>query len=126
MSGIESHSERVECDRCGFPVELDSGSVCPKCGRKVEARYAGKIVEVDVAHEGERVGEALDKLERALDRALMGDARGLRVIHGYGASGTPGVIGPRVRGWLRGEAARYGWKVVGDKYNAGATLVWFE
>jgi len=56
----------------------------------------------------------------------MGDARGLRVIHGYGASGAPGVIGPRVRGWLRGEAARYGWKVVGDKYNAGATLVWFE
>jgi DNA-nicking Smr family endonuclease len=92
----------------------------------VEARYAGKIVEVDIAHGGERVGEALEKLEQALDRALMGDARGLRVIHGYGASGAPGVIGPRVRGWLRGEAARYGWKVVGDKYNAGATLVWFE
>lgn len=126
MRGIEHETDRVECDRCGFLVELDQGSVCPKCGREVVARYAGKLVEVDIAHEGERIGEALDKLERALDRALVGDARGLKVIHGHGASGRGGAIGPRIRGWLRSEAARYGWKVVRDKYNDGATLVWFE
>lgn len=121
-----SRSDRIECDECGFPVDLDRTAVCPKCGRHVEARFANGIAEVDIAHDGERVDEALAKLERALDRALVGGARGLRVIHGHGSSGRRGVIGPSARSWLRREATRHRWKVARDKFNAGATMVWFD
>ncbi len=86
----------------------------------------GRLAVVDIAHDGERVGDALEKLGRALDRALAGGARGLKVIHGYGSDGRRGVIGPSARRWLRDEAARHRWKVARDQFNPGATLVWFE
>lgn len=121
-----SRSDQVECDACGYPVDLDKRSECPKCGRHVEAHVYGKLAEVDIAHDGERLDDAMRKLDRALDRALLGGARGLKVIHGYGSNGRRGVIGPSARTWLREEAARNRWRVARDKYNAGATLVWFE
>lgn len=126
MFGAMSRSDRVECGTCGFPVDLDRTSMCPKCGKHVEAHVFGRLAEVDIAHDGERLGDALEKLGRALDRALAGGARGLKVIHGYGSEGRRGVIGPAARRWLRDEAARYRWKVARDQFNPGATLVWFE
>jgi len=121
-----SRTDQIECHDCGYPVDLDRTSTCPKCGTHVEAEVLGKLAEVDIAHDGEHVNDALPKLERALDRALVGGAKGLKVIHGYGSEGRRGVIGPAARRWLRQEAVNYGWRVARDKFNAGATLVWFE
>jgi hypothetical protein len=119
-------TEHRECWNCGFPVDLAKVTVCPKCGEDVRLEATGQVVDIDVAHDGETVPEALRKVEAALDRALVGDARGLKVIHGHGSSGRRGAIGPAVKTWLRAEAERYAWKVVTDKYNPGATIVWFE
>jgi DNA-nicking Smr family endonuclease len=97
-----------------------------KCGEDVRLEVAGKVVEIDVAHDRETVDDALRKLGRALDRAVIGWARGLKVIHGYGSSGRRGAIGPAVKRWLRTEAQRQGWKVAVDKFNPGATILWLE
>ena len=119
-------TERGECWNCGFPVDFARFVVCPKCGEDVRLEFSGQVVDVDVAHDGEAVPDALRKLEAALDRAVIGFARGLKVIHGHGSSGRRGAIGPAVKNWLRTEADRHGWKVVTDKFNPGATIVWLE
>lgn len=119
-------TEQRECWNCGFPVDLARVAVCPKCGEDVRLDATGQMVDIDVAHDGETVADALRKLEAALDRAVVGDARGLKVIHGHGSTGRRGAIGPAVKSWLRVEADRHGWKVVTDKYNPGATIVWLE
>ena len=119
-------TEHGECWNCGFPVDLARVAVCPKCGEDVCLEVAGQVVDIDVAHDGEAVADALRKLEAALDRAVTGLARGLKVIHGHGSSGRRGAIGPAVKDWLRLEADRHGWKVVTDQYNPGATIVWLE
>jgi hypothetical protein len=119
-------TEQRECWNCGFPVDLAKVAVCPKCGEDVRLEATGQVVDIDVAHDGETVADALRKVAAALDRAWVGDARGLKVIHGHGSSGRRGAIAPAVRGWLRNEAGRYAWKVVSDKFNPGATIVWFE
>jgi DNA mismatch repair protein MutS2 len=43
---------------------------------------AGEAVEVHVI--GQRLEEALDAVEKALDQALLGGAARLRVVHGHG------------------------------------------
>ena len=118
--------ERGECWKCGYPVDRAKIDVCPKCREDVRLDVAGQVVDIDVAHDGENVHEALRKTEAALDRAVVGWARGLKVIHGHGSSGRRGAIAPAVRNWLRVEAGRHGWKVVTDKFNPGATIVWLE
>lgn len=119
-------NKRCECWNCGFPVDLTKTDRCAKCGEDVRLEVAGRVVEVDVAHERETVDEALRKVERVLDRAVIGWARGVKVIHGYGSAGRRGAIGPAVKRWLRTEAQRHGWKVAADKLNPGATMLWLE
>jgi len=119
-------TERGECWNCGFPVDLALVAVCPKCGEDVRLEASGQVVDVDVAHDGEAVADALRKLEAAVDRAVLGFARGIKVIHGHGSGGRRGAIAPAVKDWLRTEADRHGWKVVADKFNPGATIVWLE
>jgi len=48
---------------------------------------------------GERVEEALERLERFLDRAMLSDERDLSVIHGHGS----GLLKAAVRVYLKGS-----------------------
>jgi len=44
-----------------------------------------KFLEVDVAHAGETVERAFEKLNQAASEALAGAYMGLRLVHGYGS-----------------------------------------
>ncbi len=81
---------------------------------------------MDVAHRGETVERALEKLEQAVDRCLREHRSGLRVIHGYGSLGGTSLIKPRVVAALHRYAKSHGGRVVGEEDNPGATLLMFH
>jgi hypothetical protein len=57
---------------------------CPKCDNQLDKQTDGSTVTVDIAHQGERVRDALQKLSQELNAAKSGVARNLRVIVGTG------------------------------------------
>jgi hypothetical protein len=50
----------------------------------LEFQHDGSIITVDIAHQGERVHEALEKMEKEIDSARRGVAQHLRLIVGSG------------------------------------------
>lgn len=111
----------LECVRCGFPVGRIGGE-CPKCGVR-DARMIGTdgTLTVDLAHDGETVHEALQKLEAGADRALLEGCHVLKVIHGYGsASNHTHRIRGAVRARLGELCRRFGGKLDIDG-NPGVT-----
>jgi len=115
-----------ECPHCGIEVETLGCLVCPKCERPIRSRSNGKIFQIDVVHSGEHRDEALRKLERAIDEAIRGNFRGLKVIHGHGSTRGVALLKPQIVAAMRRAAAQYGGKVVPDRDNPGASLLWFE
>lgn len=57
---------------------------CPKCDDQLGRQSTGLILTVDVAHQGERVHEALSKLSHWCGVADQERAAGLRLIVGSG------------------------------------------
>ena len=84
---------------------------CPHCG---------------FVHSGEDRDSALQKLERAIDEAMHGNCRGLKVIHGHGSTKGIALLKPQIVVAMKRAAARYGCKVVPDRDNRGASLLWLE
>jgi len=115
-----------ECPSCGLEIDPPSLSHCPKCEAPVRARTNGRLHQVDVAHNGEDLDMALRKLERAIDASIRGNFRGVKVIHGHGASTGRGRLKPHIVAAMRRAAAHFGAKVVPDRHNPGAHLIWFE
>lgn len=72
------------CLNCGMSLPA-SDSICPKCDENLDEQTDGSTFSVDIAHQGERLREALAKLARALDEARLTPARDLRVVVGTGA-----------------------------------------
>lgn len=66
------------------------------------ADVAGSTVEVHVI--GQRLDEALDAVEKALDQAILAGAAGLRVVHGHGTGRLRDGIRQHFRG--HGSVAR--------------------
>jgi hypothetical protein len=58
---------------------------CPKCDNQLDRQTDGSTVTIDIAHHGERVSDALRKLERDIKEAKKGVAANLRLIVGSGA-----------------------------------------
>jgi hypothetical protein len=58
--------------------------ICPKCDSVIENQSDGSTVEVDIAHQGETVRQAMQKLDRTLASVRLGTAKWLRVIVGSG------------------------------------------
>ena len=115
-----------ECPHCGLQVESLGRLDCPKCGMALRSRSNGRVHQVDVVHAGEDRDTALRKLERAIDEALQGNYRGLKVIHGHGSTKGIALLKPQIVAAMRRTAARYGGKVVPDRDNPGASLLWLE
>lgn len=119
-------SPKPECPHCGIEVESLGRLVCPKCEMPVRSRTNGRIHVIDVVHAGEDRDEALRKLERAIDEALRGNFRGLKVIHGHGSTRGVALLKPQIVAAMRRAATRYSGKVVPDRENPGASLLWLE
>ena len=71
------------CLNCGMHVDK-SVSHCPKCDNALDLQHDGSTVTVDIAHQGERVAEALEKMQKEIDLARAGIAMSLRLIVGSG------------------------------------------
>ncbi len=73
-----------ECLECGF-ITTTGEDVCAKCDAVLSAQTDGSTATVDIAHHGETVDQALEKLGEAVRLHLEGYTQFLRVITGRGA-----------------------------------------
>ncbi len=74
---------QITCLNCGMVLDhfID---VCPKCDNALDRQHDGSTITVDIAHQGERVREALHKMHEEIERARKGVALHLRFIVGSG------------------------------------------
>lgn len=100
--------------------------MCPKCDARIAADSLLPLLEVDVVHARETWDEARDKIETAVDRALLWGHAGVKIIHGHGSTTGRSVIAPQAIALLRAHAERHGGTFARDKQNPGASLVWFN
>ena len=75
--------ERV-CLQCGMSLKAATG-YCPKCDNDLEQQTDGSTVTVDIAHHGERVHEAIQKMDRTIETSRSSSAQFLRLVVGGGA-----------------------------------------
>jgi len=71
------------CLNCGMSVE-QTLSHCPKCDNAMDLQHDGSVITVDIAHQGERVREALEKMQQEIDLARAGTVMSIRFIVGSG------------------------------------------
>lgn len=71
------------CLNCGMHVSEDT-QTCPKCDNALDLQHDGSTITVDIAHGGERVSEALQKMQHEIDAARSGIAMRLRLVVGSG------------------------------------------
>ena len=57
---------------------------CPKCDNQLDEQTDGSTVTVDIAHNGERVHEALRKMHDLIEAANRGVTQYIRFIVGSG------------------------------------------
>lgn len=57
---------------------------CPKCDNRLDLQTDGSTISVDIAHQGERVHDALKKLRREVKSTRGGVAQYLRLVVGTG------------------------------------------
>ena len=93
-------------------------SHCPKCDNALNEQHDGSIVTVDIAHQGERVAEALVKMQKEIDLARAGTAMSIRLIVGAGLIREEVLLALRdleFRGDIKGFDT--------EPFNKGAVLV---
>ena len=71
------------CLDCGMRVTATM-QYCPKCDNDLSTQHDGSTITVDIAHRGERVSEALRKMEHEDDQARKGVAMRIRLVVGSG------------------------------------------
>jgi site-specific recombinase len=91
---------------------------CPKCDDQLDRQSTGVVLNVDIAHQGERVHEALAKLSHWCGVADQERAAGLRLIVGSGLIREAILAELRFR-QLSGEITHY----AQDGQNQGAIIV---
>ena len=119
------NSGTVECHNCG--VQGQVGESCIKCNTKLYRRFTRPLYVIDVAHSGEDREDAIQKVKKGIEASLSGSHKGLKVIHGRGLrSGHTGIIKNQVVRLLQREARRLGARLVKDKNNPGAHILYFN
>lgn len=84
------------------------------------------MYEVDVAHNGESWEEAQQMIIQALDQAIYGQFKGVKVIHGYGSMTGHAVIAPRAISLMRHLAEQNDSRFAKDQKNPGASIIWLN
>ena len=105
------------CLDCGMSVS-ETMRYCPKCDNALNLQHDGSTITVDIAHQGERVSEALQKMQSEIDLARKGVAKCIRLVVGSG------LIRDEVMLVLRD--LRFRGDILGfepESFNAGAVLV---
>ncbi len=105
------------CLDCGMSFS-ENTRYCPKCDNALDLQHDGSTSTVDIAHDGERVKEALRKMEREVDLARKGVATCLRLVVGSGLIRDEVILALRdleFRGDVKGFDL--------DPNNTGAVLV---
>lgn len=105
------------CLSCGMYVGEHTGT-CPKCDNELALQHDGSTVTVDIAHNGERVSDALVKMQEEIDHARKCFALRLRLIVGTGTIRDEVMLALRDLEF-RGEIASFD----AEGRNAGAVLV---
>lgn len=116
-------SQIVQCQNCG--IEGQVGEACYKCGTELYQSFTGPLYIIDVAHSGEDREDATRKVMQGIEISLNDNHKGLKVIHGRGSKSGSGIIKDHVIRLLRREAKRLNAKVVMDKGNPGAHILFF-
>lgn len=105
------------CLECGMSVS-DDMEHCPKCDNALQLQHDGSTVTVDIAHQGERIDEALRKMQSEIDHARRGVAKSLRLVVGSGLIRDEVLL--RLRDLeFRGDIITF----EQEPYNKGAVLV---
>lgn len=115
------------CDVCGN--DIDAGvAICPFCGsrQRSSGRRGGakrRLITVNLEAGRPVVRDALTRLDLRLDTARLQDERLVRVVHGYGSSGSGGAIREAVRQHLEELRNRRLVRslVRGEEYPEGST-----
>lgn len=71
------------CLDCGMSFS-ENTRYCPKCDNALDLQHDGSTITVDIAHHGERVSEALRKMQSEIDLARKGVATCIRLVVGSG------------------------------------------
>ncbi|MBC8243531.1 MAG: hypothetical protein H8E20_03975 [Verrucomicrobia bacterium] len=99
---------------------------CPKCDFAVSSVLRDDLYITDIAHAGEDWHLARDKIDTALDQALLNRHKGFKIIHGHGNdSGHSAIIRINAVPYLKALAKRHGGRLVQDRFNPGAHIIYF-
>jgi len=105
------------CLNCGMHVTGESRT-CPKCDNALDLQHDGSTLTVDIAHSGERVSEALQKMQSEIDLARRGVALRIRLVVGSGLIRDEVLL--RLRDLeFRGDIVDF----ESEPHNAGSVLV---
>jgi DNA-nicking Smr family endonuclease len=117
-----------ECPECGYIFDDPTADLCPKCDTPRHESREGECLyyEADIAHHGEDWLEAQRKIDDAIDRALYEGFKGVKIIHGHGGFGHTSIIKSKAVPYLNRYARKHGYKLVQDKFNDGAHIVYFN
>ena len=117
-------SQIVECHNCGMQGQV--GESCIKCNTKLYRSFTRPLYVIDVAHSGEDREDAIRKVIKGIEISLNNNHKGLKVIHGRGSKSGSGIIKDHVVQLLRREAKRLNARLVTDKGNPGAHILYFD
>jgi hypothetical protein len=81
---------------------------------------------IDVAHSGEDREDAIRKVIKGIEISIDKNHKGLKVIHGRGLKSGQATIKNYVLPLLRKEAKRLKARLVQDKNNPGAHILYFN
>jgi len=116
---------RIECPGCGMLCESQRQS-CPKCDSLLRANYINRLIIADVAHNREDWAIARGKILQTIDRALVENCKGVKIIHGRGVQkGHSSVIKREAKIFLTEIANKHQAKLVRDKHTNGAHIMYF-
>jgi hypothetical protein len=91
---------------------------CPKCDNALNFQHDGSTITVDIAHQGERVSEALSKMQNEIDLARKDVAMSIRLVVGSGLIRDEVLLALRDLKF-RGDIIDFDT----EPFNAGAVLV---